>query len=120
MCVSIMRCSKQIHNNFLYFRYKCDPSFNDIKFYKCNKKDNPHNYVKSRVFCYGKKGKGGLVIVEGTRKSRENKNHSALTVAHYYAISRGNAFTQNNNGLSMVVHFYVSGRKFEIYCQGSR
>lgn len=71
-----MRCSKQIHNNFIYFRYKCDPSFNYIKFYKCYKKDNPHNYVKSRVFCYGKKGKGGLVIVEGTRKSRDNLHQS--------------------------------------------
>ncbi|XP_045789194.1 uncharacterized protein LOC123884195 [Trifolium pratense] len=74
----------------------------------------------TRVYCYGKGSKRGLIVVEGKKRSSEDKNLYAITVAQYYAISHENICNQNkiNVGLSMIVHIHVLNDSFNYTVKG--
>jgi hypothetical protein len=100
---------RRVHANSFDLHYKYDKKFDDVMSFKSNDTFDRRGCVITRVFCYGKGGKRGLIVVEGKKKSREDKNLSTLTVAHYYVVSHEIICNQNkiDVGLSMIVHFHV-------------
>jgi len=111
---------KRVQSDFIHFSYKGDKSFQDVTTFKFKETFNSHGCIMTWVFCYGRGGKGGLIVVEGKKRSKEAKHLYETTVAHYYAISRGNMFTQNkiDIGLSMVVNFNVSNGSMNYTVKG--
>ncbi|XP_058739697.1 uncharacterized protein LOC131611875 [Vicia villosa] len=110
MNLEIHRSSRRAENNSLHFIYSCDPGFKYTTSFKFNESFNRDGGVSTWVFCYGRAGRGGLVVIEGKRKSREDNKLYAITVAHYYAFNSGYILGQNSLdiGLSMIVNFHVS------------
>ncbi|XP_012574774.1 uncharacterized protein [Cicer arietinum] len=84
-------------------------------FKNCRQKNKKTFYASSYVmetcaYLYGSGSKVGFLVVEEKRKSGDNEKPCKVTIAHYYAISSGNIFSQNkiDIGLSMVVRIQPS------------
>jgi len=65
---------RRVQTDFLHFRYKCDRSFQAVMSFKFNETFNAHGCIMTWVFCYGRAGKGGLIVVEGKKRSKEAKH----------------------------------------------
>jgi len=117
---SIRLWIKRVQTNFLCFCYKGDQRFQEVTSFKYNETFNSHGCIMTWIFCYGRAGKGSLIVVEGKKRSKEDKHLYTTTLAHYYAICCGNMFTQNkiDVGLSMVVNFHVSNGSMNYTVKG--
>lgn len=111
---------KRVQSDFLHFSYNSDQRFQVVTTFKFKETFDSHGCIMTWVFCYGRAGKGGLIVVEGKKRSKEDKYLYTTTVTHYYAISQGNMFTQNkiDIGLSMVVNFNVSNGSINCTVKG--
>ncbi|CAL5186450.1 unnamed protein product [Lathyrus oleraceus] len=84
-------------------------------FKNCKQKNNKStnaagSVIQTCVYLYGSGSKRGFLVLEETRKSGNNGNSCNVTVAHYYAVSSRNIFSQNkiDIGLSVIVRIQVS------------
>ncbi|CAI8594742.1 unnamed protein product [Vicia faba] len=66
--------------------------------------------IETCVYLYGNGSKRGFLVLEEMRNSRNNEKTCKVTVAHYYAVSSRNVFSQNkiDIGLSVIVSIQVS------------
>ncbi|KAK2397812.1 hypothetical protein P8452_18690 [Trifolium repens] len=108
-------------NNVLELDYtiqliRHDPKFS---FDTCQTQVNNTIYTETIVIDYGSGSKGGLVIIEKKKISKDEMPYM-VTIAHYYAVSCGNFFGKSkiDIGLSAIVKIQASeddtGLDFEV------